>query len=609
MMGSEPKDGQEQQDEHAAHLAHADAAQREAYDYWGYLFKKDKCGTALLDRLLKGIAVVISKKFEPSDSPDITPSQIAAWYRSVGGDYDVLFKDTAPSSIAFIYRSLGAFHSLQPAPSDDGYASPTIPALTKQGFVTWQTIQLLLGPEEHVPFLQRAVEQDDVVDPETGNVFPKILPKMCFPDKPDDAMETWYQGVAARLKREADDEANGVCGADESGPRASTDADGSSADEKHGAYKYFEDPLYRNGRPRPTFMRHVSKQSTRPVEEHARAVTSRMRHMLNPLNPFAGRKKSIPGRYESDSYSDEDATPIAPTPSPGPRYASQKRPHAPRRDELLPTTDSDSDSDSDPDQPPSRRRTSPLRSRKSHEPPIAQPEYFPAYQEARRYENQHDPNVRIEGRSSSATSPQTMYRPTNSPLFATQVAQLQAQKYYDRRPMMPPGMNYRPAPHGVRWGLPSVAPVSPPRDVDQPYARDRDRDRDRDRERDHHRDRDRYPYAMGSSSSARSRRRRSTEDVEYPRERERDYARTRSHDRVKDEWDDRDGSRSRDRDRDRDRKAGWHDHDRDRDRDRDRSRDDSRERDRHRDPRLHRYVSGVQDGVSGRKYPVVSGPY
>jgi hypothetical protein len=27
-----------------------------------------------------------------------------------------------------------------------------------------------------------------------------------------------------------------------------------------------------------------------------------------------------------------------------------------------------------------------------------------------------------------------------------------------------------------------------------------------------------------------------------------------------------------------------------------------------RDPRVHRYVSGVQDGVSGRKYPVASGP-
>ncbi|KAF1831286.1 hypothetical protein BDW02DRAFT_557241 [Decorospora gaudefroyi] len=585
-MASETDEKQEHQEKRAADVAHEDAAHREAYDYWGYLFKEDKCGTPLLDRLLKGIAAVISTKFEPSDSPDLTPSQIAAWYRSVGGDYDVLFTDTAPSSIAFIYRSLGAFHSLQPAPSDDGYSTPTIPALKKQGFVTWQTIQLLLGPEEHVPFLQKAVALDDIADPDTGDIFPKILPKECFPDRPDDAMETWYQGVAARLKREADEEANRDPVADEPRPRTSTDGDGSSADEKHGAYKYFEDPLYRNGRPKPTFMRHVSKQSPRPVDDHGRAVTSRVRHMLNPLNPFASRKKSVPGRYESDGYSDDDATPLAPGPQPVPRYSSHKRPHPPKREESLSTTDSDSDADADG--PPSRRRTPVLRSHRSHEPPVSQPGYFPAYQEARRYSNQHDPHVRVEGTSSKTTSPQPVYRPTTSPLFATQVAQLEARKYYDRRPTMPPRASYRPVAPGVRWGSPTVHPVSPPRDVEPAYVRERNREREH-----HHRDRDSHDVA--SSSSGHSRRRRSTEDVDYARERDRE-ARTRSHDRVKDEWDDRNS-----RDRERDRKVGYHD--------RDRSRDDSRERDRHRDARVHRYVSGVQDGVSGRKYPVAGGSY
>lgn len=48
-----------EQEEHAANTANADAAHREAYDYWGYLFQEDKCGTPKLDRLLKGIAEVI----------------------------------------------------------------------------------------------------------------------------------------------------------------------------------------------------------------------------------------------------------------------------------------------------------------------------------------------------------------------------------------------------------------------------------------------------------------------------------------------------------------------------------------------------------------------
>lgn len=58
-MTTEKQDTTEQHEERAANQAQADAAHREAYDYWGYLFKKDKCGTPLLDRLLKGIAEVI----------------------------------------------------------------------------------------------------------------------------------------------------------------------------------------------------------------------------------------------------------------------------------------------------------------------------------------------------------------------------------------------------------------------------------------------------------------------------------------------------------------------------------------------------------------------
>ncbi|KAI4689829.1 uncharacterized protein J4E84_004009 [Alternaria hordeiaustralica] len=327
-MSPEPMPHNEFQDERAANLAQADAAHREAYDFWGYLFKEDKCGTPLLDRLLKGIAYVISQKFGSSDSPDLTPSQIAAWYRSVGGDYDVLFTDTPPSSVAFIYRSLGAFHSLQPAPDDDGYSSPTIPALKKDGFVTWQTIQLLLGPEEHVPFLQKAVELDDIPDLETGGTFPKILPKECFPEKPDDAMETWYQSVAARLKKEAEEELNGGSAAEEPKPRTSTDSEGNSADDKSGAYRYFEDPLYRNGRPRPTFMRHVSKQSPRPAEDHGRpgAIISRtapgteatgtQTKMPHPLRLFLNQVPDIPPisvhthRDANPRYQQRTPTPI-----------------------------------------------------------------------------------------------------------------------------------------------------------------------------------------------------------------------------------------------------------------------------------------------------------
>ncbi|KAF2622434.1 hypothetical protein BU25DRAFT_480745 [Macroventuria anomochaeta] len=580
-MAAETNESREQQP--AENAANDEAAQREAYDYWGYLLKPDKCGTPKLDRLLKGIAEVISKKFEPSDSPDLTPSQIAAWYRAVGGNYDVLFTETPPSSIAFIYRSLGAFHSLQPSASDDGYSSPAIPALKKQGFVTWQTIQLLLGPQEHVPFIQKSVEQFDVIDAETNEVFLKMLPSKCFPDKPDEAMEEWYEGVAARLKREAEAEADRTRVEDE--PRTSADlsGDGSSANERTGAFKYFEDPMYRKARPRPAFMRHVSKEEARASNDHG--PISRVRHMLNP---FSRRRSLPPGRYDDDSFSDEDATPIASNPPSTQRYPTHKRPHPTRRESSLSTTDSDSDFE----RPPSRRRTPVLRHRRSHEPPVSPREYFPTYHEQYRPSPQHLPSERPDVRTSSAPSPAPVYGPTKSPLFATHVAQMQARNYYDR-PTMSARASYRPVPaQNIRYASQSTS-VSP-QHADPPYARDHDRYA--------HRDRD-ASYEGGSSSNHGSsqshRRHSSTGDAVYPRERherdrDRDAARTRSHDRVKDEWDDRERDRSRD-------KRGY-------DRSREHSRDRDRDRDRHRGS--HRYVTGVEGGVSGRRYPVVStNPY
>jgi hypothetical protein len=58
-MASEPNQNQEQREQRQEHAANIDATHREAYEYWGYLLKSDKCGTPLLDRLLKGIAELI----------------------------------------------------------------------------------------------------------------------------------------------------------------------------------------------------------------------------------------------------------------------------------------------------------------------------------------------------------------------------------------------------------------------------------------------------------------------------------------------------------------------------------------------------------------------
>jgi hypothetical protein len=80
---------------------------------------------------------------------------------------------------------------------------PSVPALTPQGFVRWQTIQLLLQPEEHVPFLQAAVKRFEITNPGDGAPFPKILPKESLPSKADVDMIQWHESVAEKLQLEA----------------------------------------------------------------------------------------------------------------------------------------------------------------------------------------------------------------------------------------------------------------------------------------------------------------------------------------------------------------------------------------------------------------------
>ncbi|KAL1635284.1 hypothetical protein SLS58_010321 [Diplodia intermedia] len=334
-----------------------DAATKEAQQFWGYLFRPDKRGTDLLNRLLAGIAIYVVRPrpllaahreltnrcqaghFGPTeDCADITPTQLAGFYKAVGGDYDVLFVETPAPSVAFIYKSLGCLHSLQPGREADGYTIPTIPALKRKGFITWQTIQLLLGPDEHVPFLQGAVEKFDIVDPSTGQVFPKLLPKESFPDRPDEDMLRWYESVSTRLREE--------CEAEEQQQRTRArrpgrpgdagdrfDSDGStdehSADERTGAAAYFRDPLYRDRGGRPTIIRRFSRADYKArsprefVQDRGRLVANSIsRHIWTPwggkADKYEKRRKST-SPYSEDAAADYDddaePTPTGPPPS------------------------------------------------------------------------------------------------------------------------------------------------------------------------------------------------------------------------------------------------------------------------------------------------------
>ncbi|KAL6235690.1 hypothetical protein BDW75DRAFT_208785 [Aspergillus navahoensis] len=171
-----------------------------AYDheaeFWGALINPDKSPSPLLEQLCLGIAQLMTT-FDNLSIADLTPERLAQFYRKVGGNYDVLFLETKPSALSFIYQRLGCFHSIQP--SSDPYKPPSIPALQPHGFVRWQTIQLLLDPDEHVSYLQNAVERWDVFSP-NGTLFPKTIPREAFPAEPDPEMIQWHETVSQKFE-------------------------------------------------------------------------------------------------------------------------------------------------------------------------------------------------------------------------------------------------------------------------------------------------------------------------------------------------------------------------------------------------------------------------
>ncbi|KAF3483930.1 uncharacterized protein GIQ15_03254 [Arthroderma uncinatum] len=177
-------------------------SQQPASDFeWGYLIQADKSPSPRLEQLCLGLAGVISDLDPSSSTKELTPEKLAAFYRAVGGNYDSLFLNTPSPSLSFIYQSLGCFHTLQPTKS--AFEPPSIPALLPHGFIRWQTIQLLLCPEEHATFLQRAVEMFDIVDAHEGYLLPKSIPASAFPAHPDPDMVKWHETVSNRLELES----------------------------------------------------------------------------------------------------------------------------------------------------------------------------------------------------------------------------------------------------------------------------------------------------------------------------------------------------------------------------------------------------------------------
>ena len=104
-------------------------------------------------------------------------------------------------SISYVWQVTGCQHAL--LPTDNDFAPPSIPSLTLRGFSRWESVEILLGPEEHVPFLQFAVRNWDLKHPDTGASFPPDLPRGVFPVEADVDVDRWHKSCAEKLRKEA----------------------------------------------------------------------------------------------------------------------------------------------------------------------------------------------------------------------------------------------------------------------------------------------------------------------------------------------------------------------------------------------------------------------
>ena len=154
----------------------------------------------------------------------------------------------------------------------------------------WQTIQLLLGPDEHSKFLMEAVRRWDIKDPTTGEVLPKILPRSCFPSQPDKHMVAWYEGVSERLRTEAEEEMRKLEDEKEEDRsrvalRGHETDDEESVDSRGPALAYFRNPLYRHVDGKPTASQHGPRQpgvSPRPssLRNKSKEAATRFGHVM-----------------------------------------------------------------------------------------------------------------------------------------------------------------------------------------------------------------------------------------------------------------------------------------------------------------------------------------
>ena len=257
-------------------------------------------------------------------------------------------------SIAWIWQVTGCQHSLQPTGND--FEPPSIPALTPRGFSRWEALEILLGPHEHVPFIQYAIKNWNLKHPETGEAFPPDLPRDVFPLEADPEVNRWHETCADRLWKDAESKdeppkeeepqpAKAKPAAEHPEPKYAyvnpnnpfqpsarqrdRPGPGPRPAERARPFSYVHVPGRSSGHPgqrmaprspereyrepppddrerRRSFSDYPSPTQGRPSEEPPRSYSGTHLNPDNIKRPAQGRRHSHPRQYSSDSSSDDE---------------------------------------------------------------------------------------------------------------------------------------------------------------------------------------------------------------------------------------------------------------------------------------------------------------
>ncbi|KAL0935205.1 hydroxyproline-rich glycoprotein DZ-HRGP protein [Colletotrichum truncatum] len=542
--------------------------------YYGYLINPDKTPTPTLDALLRSIARYITTDIGDKNVQLLTPQKLAAFYKAVGGNYDSLFIEMLYPAISYIWQVTGCQHSLQPSEND--FEAPSVPALTLRGFVRWESIEILLCPEEHVPFIQHAVKNWNLKHPETNEPFPPNLPADAFPVKPDPVIEKWHKECAEKLRKAAAPKDDQTSPKTTSAPPPNWPPERDEPRVK-AAYAHVRNPYPKPSPPPRGPQADYFAPPTRPVAySHVPGHAGRYppsRLNIPPRSPEQERYRGTnsPDDRRRRSFSDY------PSPSQDPMYASEhlhpNRPDMPPRRHSQPRHySSSSTSDSEEDMSPrSKRRPHTHHSNEPPPPPPPPPGF-------RRMAPPAPPSSSVPVPPSGARLHRSELRPDDPrrrsiPIvekISEKVASILPTSRSPDRHRSTSGRRSDPPSRRSREHLPGSKlnrswPEIAPGDSD-------DSDSEDERRRHH-----------------RSRARREIEEREQ-RERERERARERDRGRDRDRRRDRERERGyeRDRDRERDRVVDW-------ERDDDREARKQRERQHLARPEAHRRTSSHAD--------------